>query len=337
VTALVERNPPVTWIMPVRNGMPFVRATLESIARQKYEPFRMIAWDNGSTDGTQRELHAWIPGRIAGEVVTDEPLPLGLSRAALVRRAQTELLACIDADDINLPERLTRQVPEMLRDHRLVAVGCVPFIIDENDRALPDWYYPTEDADIRWRSGWQTSFNASSVLFRRSAVLAAGNYRDIDRSQDLDLWMRLRHQGKMRNLTERLVKYRRHTQNLTAGMRDYYATDRSIAERNVDDLFDGLRGESAMRLWEAVYPHYGRSYVGPHHLRLLRRYAVAAARSLGEHDEYFVRTSYFALQRHYVVKNIVRCACWLDGDTMMRLDRCGHWLRNRTRRRPGAV
>lgn len=320
--------PPVTWIMPVKNGMPFIANTLETIAAQKYPRHRLIAWDNGSTDGTQDELRRWVPSRIAGEMVLDRPLPLGRCRAELVRRSDTELIACMDADDLNRPLRLQRQVERLLVAPDIVAIGSVPDIIDDHGNFLEDWVYPLEDAEIRWRTRWQTSLNASSVMFRRSAVLAAGNYRDLNRSQDLDLWMRLARFGRMENLAERLVLYRRHTTNITAGVADYYPTDRLMAALNATDLFPGLSPHRAIELWEAAYPRYGEVRVRSHHLRMLEWAAIDAARAVHETDDYFTRTRYYGLQRFFMFRNIVRGALGLDLAKTRRLQQ----LRARFRR-----
>ncbi len=320
--------PPVTWIMPVKNGMPFIAKTLETIAEQQYPRHRLIAWDNGSTDGTQDELLRWVPSRIAGELILDNPLPLGRCRAALVNRSETELIACMDADDLNRPLRLQRQVERLLEAPNVVAIGCVPDIIDDRGNVLEDWAYPLEDAEIRWRTKWQTSFNASSVMFRRSAVLAAGNYRDLNRSQDLDLWIRLAMVGRMENLAERLVLYRRHTTNITAGVADYYPTDRLMAALNATDLFPGLSPHRAIELWEAAYPRYSEVRVVPHHLRMFKRAAIDAARALHESDDYFTRTRYYTLQRFFMLRNIARSALGIDLAKTQRLQK----LRARFRR-----
>lgn len=324
---IVHTWPLVTWIMAVRNGMPFMKKTLASIAAQTYPHHRIIVWDNGSTDGTQDELRRWIPERIAGELVLDAPLSLGRSRAALVERAQTELIACIDADDLNRPTRVQRQVERMLAAPNLVALGTVPDIIDDSDDLLDDWVYPLGDAEIRWRTHWQTSLNASAVMFLRSAVLTAGNYRDIF-SEDLDLWLRLARLGKMENLADRLVLYRRHTRNVTAGVLDYYATDRQVAAYNATNLFPYLRSKQALELWETAYPHYGDVTVQPRHLDLLRSTAVHVARAYGERDTYFSETRYYALQRKFMRRNIVISALGLKSGTMNRI----HALRTRCRR-----
>ena len=100
----------VTWLIPVLNGMPYISETLASIEAQTYQNWEVLVWDNGSTDGTLEELEKWIPTRLPGRIITGEPLSLGDSLARMVEECKTELCARIDADDINLPERLEKQV-----------------------------------------------------------------------------------------------------------------------------------------------------------------------------------------------------------------------------------
>jgi glycosyltransferase involved in cell wall biosynthesis len=63
-------RPLVTWLMPTLNGMPYVRETLASITGQTYRNHLILAWDNGSTDGTLEELRRWIPAHLPGRIVT---------------------------------------------------------------------------------------------------------------------------------------------------------------------------------------------------------------------------------------------------------------------------
>lgn len=98
--------------------MPYLPQTLEGIANQTYKNQTIIAWDNGSSDETVKELRRWIPGRVPGVVITHQPMPLGSSLAAMVNLAGTELCARIDADDISMPARLEREVAHMLAHRR---------------------------------------------------------------------------------------------------------------------------------------------------------------------------------------------------------------------------
>jgi hypothetical protein len=58
-------------------------------------------------------------------------------------------------------------------------------------------------------SRWRNPMNHPAVMFRRSAVLAAGNYRDMPDFEDYDLWLRMIRGGaQLGNLEETLVYMR---------------------------------------------------------------------------------------------------------------------------------
>jgi glycosyltransferase involved in cell wall biosynthesis len=291
--------------MPVLNGMPHLRELLDSLVAQTYPNHEIIVWDNGSTDGSVELLRAYIPSRIVGRVVVGQPLPLGLCRGRLMETAQTELCAAIDADDVHHPERLARQVAYM-RDHpSLVALGCLPQVIDDYGNPLPAWKYPVEDAEIRWRTRWQSSLNAPSTLLRRDAVLRAGNYRNFNTAEDLDLWIRLAQIGPMQNLPDPLVQYRRHLSNTTAQIHDYYVSELRIAAANASTIFPGLDASMAMELWQAAYPHQEPHAVSFQHFAQLRAAAQHAATAIGKPRDYFTSTAYFRRQRRAMIRNLV--------------------------------
>ncbi|MDX2240841.1 MAG: glycosyltransferase [Leptolyngbyaceae cyanobacterium bins.302] len=206
----------VTWLLPIKNGMPYLPQTLASIAAQTYSNWEILAWDNGSTDGTIAELHQWIPSRLPGRVVTDHPLSLGNALAEMVKQAQTELCARIDADDVNLPQRLEKQV-EFLQHHPEVAVlGSQVHRIDSQGIDHGLWtVYPLQPNDILHFMLRSCVIWHPTVLFRRSRILAAGNYRDIPSAEDYDLWLRVAIHDRLANLNESLVQYRVHDQSVT--------------------------------------------------------------------------------------------------------------------------
>ena len=114
--------------------MPYLRDTLESIERQTYPNWEVMAWDNGSADGSVGELRAWIPTRLPGRVVTDRPLGLGDCLAEMVAQSKTELCARIDADDVNMPDRLERQVAFLVAHPEIAAVGSQIDRLDDQGR-----------------------------------------------------------------------------------------------------------------------------------------------------------------------------------------------------------
>jgi hypothetical protein len=295
-------NPQVTWLMPVRNGMPFLPLTLKSIAEQTYKNHKLIVWDNGSTDGTVEELRRWVPSRIPGIIVSERPMRLGPSLAAMVEMAETELCARIDADDINLPERLQLQV-EFMQSHPEVGVlGAQLATIDERGIRHGIWRYATEDAEVRWRLRWESHLAHNAVLVRKHVILAAGNYRDCQPVEDLDLWMRVANIAEIRSLPDVLVEYRRTGTSSTGTISNYIPTDRQGAVRNAEILFPNLRDtRRAMALWDATHPRQLHAKSRVRHIWDLERAATSLAKTLGKPADYFTRTQLFQDQ-HYSLK-----------------------------------
>jgi GT2 family glycosyltransferase len=251
----------VTWMIPVLNGMPYLSATLASIQSQTFQDFQVVIWDNGSTDGTLGILSEWIPAKLPGRVVTGRPMPLGLSRAAMIAESDSELCALIDADDINDPTRLEKQF-EFLKQHPDVAVVGTQLnqLSPDGVNLGPLTEYPLAHAEIVQELLVSNPIGQPSVLLRRSHVLEAGNYRDFSPThvEDYDLWLRMAGKGfRLANLPESLVNYRVHEQSTTRmsikARRLEGEMDRRLSEA-APALF-GVDGQTMLQLRQRVHPH----------------------------------------------------------------------------------
>ncbi len=242
---------PVTWLLPVKNGMPYLPETLESLASQTYKNFQILAWDNGSTDGTLEELMRWIPARLRGRVIMDDPRSLGGSLAGLVEMADTEFCARIDADDVCSPDRLEQQLAFLESHPEIALVGSQLRIIDENGQPAGEYpRYPLAHDDIVHALLAGNPIGHPSVLFRRSAVLAAGNYNGGAILEDHDLWFRLALSHKMANLPVDLVNYRIRHDSCTRRNEKEYGLEllmASVSEVHAPRLF-GLTTDEAKQL-----------------------------------------------------------------------------------------
>ena len=292
----------VTWLMSVRNSMPFLRETLASVAAQTYKNYEMLAWDDASTDGTLEELRSWIPSRIPGTIFTGNSFRLGKNLAFLVEQAQTELCARIDGDDVNVPERLEKQVAHMTAHPEVVALGSQVKLIDAEGQPLAaSWNCPLNDAEVRWRTRWQSGLTHPAVVFRKGAVLRAGNYADVE-SEDCELWIRLCPFGEIYNLPDVLLFYRRHAGTLSAGYTDFFAGQLRSARHAVAHLFPRLTSEQALALWQATHPQrvHGDGPVSLRHIFQLSEAAKLFARSCGKPDNYFKNTPTYEAQAYWL-------------------------------------
>lgn len=258
----------LTVLMPVLNGMPYLPEALASIEQQSGVEFSILAWDNGSSDGSVAVLKEWIPRRLPGEVITNRPLSLGGSCAALVTKAKTEFCARMDADDVCLPERFARQVNALMEDERLAVVGGQVETIDSLGQpySLKKLEYLTQDADIVHQMLMYTGFAHPAVCFRRSAVIEVGNYREMI-PEDYDLWLRLAARHRLRNLEEKVIRYRFHEGSASQTGRPGYMPDpinRAFAAAGVE-LY-GCKEEELLDLRERKL-----LFAGPVLIKILRQ------------------------------------------------------------------
>jgi glycosyltransferase involved in cell wall biosynthesis len=297
----MNEDPTITWLMPVLNGMPYLPQTLASIEVQTYRRHTLLVWDNGSTDGTVAELRRWIPSRLRGHIITERPMGLGASLAALVEAAQTEFCARMDADDVSAPTRLEKQMAYLQAHPEAVAVGTqVDFIDDQGNLMKDPWIFPTDDAEVRWGTRWRPLNLHPTLLLRRSKVLEAGNYRDCKPMEDHDILIRLSLIGKMPNLPDRLYQWRRHLRSITTQIPDHHDYHRECARMNADILFPGVPADQAMRLWDLLYHADRPELAGLPDLRLLNRAATSLAEALGQEKDYFMNSRFFLEQRYHL-------------------------------------
>lgn len=301
----------VTWLMPVLNGMPYLPQTLESIERQTHRQWELYVWDNGSTDGTVEELHRWIPARLPGRVFTGSPLNVADSLKALVEAAPTELCARIDADDLNAPDRIEKQVAFLHANPRTGLVGSWHSVIDQHGKPAGDVRrLPTNEAELLWQILFKSVFCASTVMFRRSVVLEAGNFRfptrDVPLGEDTDLMLRVALISHVANIPEPLLAYRVRPGNTTSRLGDK-ANLCTIASVGgvIDRWIPGVPREA----WDRLYLLLRRDYDAPvtrNDLDTLELSARLAARARGRHDTFFIETEYYRTQHSYLSARLRR-------------------------------
>lgn len=293
----------VTWLLPIKNGMPYLPETLASIEAQTYRNWQVLAWDNGSTDATLEELHHWIPSRLPGRIVSNRPMGLGASLAAMVQEADTDLCARIDADDVSLPERLEKQVAFLETHPEVAIVGTQIQVIDEagilQEAAFTLPCSHTHLVHFLF-SGW--GFYHPTVLFRRSAVLEVGNYRDVGavNVEDVDLWFRLLTKYQGANLNEALLRYRVHAGSVTirdAKLNRLHSAGNARFCEHAPLLF-GLRSAQALKWRE--HRHLCAIFLLLHVVRHLQH-------TQGGHWTQHLRCEWFldSARKHVATKDII--------------------------------
>ncbi|MET3962993.1 GT2 family glycosyltransferase [Marmoricola sp. OAE513] len=186
-------------------------AFVSSTERQTRAPAEVVLVQDGP-----------VPPALAAEIariVETSPIPvkhlelaenLGLGPAldAGLAASSHEVVARMDSDDVSRPDRFARQLPLIEAGADIVGSGLIEFgssIEDVVGTRTP----PTDPDEIRRVIRFRDPFNHPTVVYRRSAVLAAGGYTDMALLEDYLLFTRMVEGGAVpANLAEPLVYYR---------------------------------------------------------------------------------------------------------------------------------
>jgi len=201
--------------MAVFNGAAFLRSAIDSVLTQTLRDFEFIIVDDGSSDGSGDIIGSYDDPRIR-LILNQENQGLARSLNRGLEAACGEFVARIDADDICESKRLERQVRFLEAHPEVAVVGSQITFIDETgaERGVAGRFAANDEAIAEdMLDGPGVAHPA--VLFRRSAVLSLGGYRDVGLAQDYDLWLRLAVHHKFANIDEPLLRYRIHDRNLT--------------------------------------------------------------------------------------------------------------------------
>lgn len=264
---MTSSNPKVTWLLPVLNGGKYLEKALRSIKEQTYSNHEVLAWDNGSTDGSIEILKEWIPHKIKGIAVTDKPFKhLGACLAEMVDQSETELMARMDADDVIDLNRLSIQIDFMNKNPDLIACGTACTRIDIQDKVFDRYAPPITPAAVRFSLFYKSPVIHASLVMKKSKVLEAGNYPRVSAYEDYEFCYKLTEVGKIHNLKLPLYHYRSHPDSVVATeKRNWPKFQKLLLEKYYQQLFPGISLENIKIVWNNV-SQYGDSAPRSHHI-----------------------------------------------------------------------
>lgn len=137
---------------------------------------------------------------------------VGLGKALRIGllECKYELVARMDDDDIAISDRCEKQIDMFNKYPRLSIIGSyMDEFEDDYKSPFRTKSVPCNIGEIRKYSRRRNPFNHSTVMFKKSAILAAGNYSEMCTNQDVELWVRLLNSGYIGyNIPESLVLFR---------------------------------------------------------------------------------------------------------------------------------
>ena len=202
--------PKISIVMAAYNEEQDVGKAIESILAQSFVDWELIVIDDGSTDATADIIRRYAEddGRI-NLVCNETNLELSASLNKGIGLAQSDLIARADADDINLPERLSKQYEHMQAHDDTDVLGTAAYLLDETGQRTNSYSYPLTHEELKSLSFLKIQFFHPSVMIRRRFFDSAGLYDPhYPNAEDKELWLRGLSVGCCyANLPEPLVEY----------------------------------------------------------------------------------------------------------------------------------
>lgn len=206
-------GPFVSVVLPAYNAGPYIAEAIQSILNQTYTNFELIVVNDCSTDDTEEQILAIADSRIqyiknaqnSGLIYN---LNLGFSLA------KGKYIVRMDADDISMPTRIATQVAYMENCHETGVCGAWFESFGSQSQLAK---YEVENDAIKLRMLYQCHFCHPTVIIRKSVVDEHKLTYDkaFIHAEDYELWGRMAFFTGFANISEVLLKYRVHGENVS--------------------------------------------------------------------------------------------------------------------------
>ena len=265
--------PACSIIIPTYNRLPYLLKAIASVQQQSFADWELLVVDDASSDGSFAAALALArdDARICVFRNPGAGGPAG-ARNAGMRQARADYIAFLDSDDLWDPDKLAyfmagaKERPHAVligSDYRMVdqatqsvtTIGDIVYGImmpwweryertamllpcealksDHSLLARADIVLTTTIAGYLW-------IHTSSVMVRRDAALAVGGFDEkLQRTEDIDLWLRLNEHGSIVFIDRQLASYDTTGRDGAEGPR-YHAQDRSRRHTAYSEWTDHL-------------------------------------------------------------------------------------------------
>ncbi len=231
----------ISVIIPVWNAENTIARAIDSALHQEFvESFEVVVVNDGSTDGTSRLL-AGYGARV--RVLNQKRRGPAAGRNAGVRASRGQYIAFLDADDIWLPDKLSKMVPVLDSQPGCVLVYSDVIQVDKTGRIKESFYVPKELSHApsleEMLSSYCWPILPSATVMRRSTFdLCGGFCEEFGKgygNEDNYLWLLVRECGIFWYLPEPLALYTARTPRENFGKRVEYLREDN-AENSTNEL-----------------------------------------------------------------------------------------------------
>lgn len=201
-------DPKISVVMTAFNSEKYIKESIEGVLNQTFTMFEFIIVDDGSTDDTVKIISEFKDDRIK-LIQRENGGPAAAANTGLAA-SKCEYVARIDSDDICYPNRFQLQYEFLNNNKDFVIIGGGVIFIEDNGLLICEAPLITNPEELHEKLDDYSPIAHSSVMMRKSIALECGGYDELlwGYFDDQLLWSKMRHLGKIGNLSAPVIKYR---------------------------------------------------------------------------------------------------------------------------------
>jgi glycosyltransferase involved in cell wall biosynthesis len=202
--------PIVSVVMSTYNGERFLKEAIESVLSQTLRDFELLIVDDCSTDRTAHIIQSFEDPRIFC-IKTGINSGYSAARNVGLKEARGKYIACMDHDDISLPDRLERQASFLESHPSIGLVACGYEVINEWGKPIYRNAWCADSFPVNEAVARKPYFIGPVYCFKRECIETVGLYRPgLDFMEDYDLCVRIAERYEVGMLGGISYKYRVH-------------------------------------------------------------------------------------------------------------------------------
>lgn len=218
--------PAIDVLLPVRNALPYLSESIESVVNQTYSDWRLLVLDHGSTDGSV-ELAERYAERDKRIVVLSNPSAQGLGGLLNygLDKADAKFVFRQDGDDYSYPDRFQNTIDVFSSASDLVLVGGEADVINSGGEKVGYIRRPSSAKAVAAASFFYNPIHHPTVAFNKVRLEQLGARYGIDfmkvvpkeksinvysLAEDYLLFGQIALLGRCINIKKPLIQYRYH-------------------------------------------------------------------------------------------------------------------------------
>lgn len=202
--------------LPVYNAMPFLPETIDSLLRQTYSDFQVLAIDDGSTDDSLDYLKSIQDSRF--KIITQSNRGLTATLNRMLAEVETPWLVRHDADDIAYSNRI-ELIAESINKYPDAGMFYSYAKYYQNAESFGTFRTTKASPDILTsltKAGYLLAICHPTAALNVAKTKEVGGYRFDLHIEDIDLWWRMALLHEIRLIPEETVGFRLNTNSVSS-------------------------------------------------------------------------------------------------------------------------